>query len=138
MGGGWDQASGVVLTVRDNPLPDGSGWRVHMFAESGDDLPATGTLGHLPQGLVDEAHEAGAPASASSSARPQEREHCQHPPIIVACRRQPQLPEDAVYDGLRAEKEAVQLPRFEAFCHQPKHFRRGVTGPRADRCACGP
>jgi hypothetical protein len=44
IGGGWDQANGVVLTVRDQPLPDGSGWRVHMFAESGNDLPASGTM----------------------------------------------------------------------------------------------
>ena len=44
IGGGWDQASGVVLTTRDQPLPDGSGWRVHLFAESGNDLPASGTI----------------------------------------------------------------------------------------------
>jgi hypothetical protein len=44
IGGGWDQATGVVLPLRDNPLPDGSGWRVHMFAESGNDLPASGTM----------------------------------------------------------------------------------------------
>ena len=44
IGGGWDEATGVVLTLRDNPLPDGSGWRVHMFAESGNDLPASGTM----------------------------------------------------------------------------------------------
>jgi hypothetical protein len=44
VGGGWDQADGVVLTVRDQPLPDGSGWRVNLFAESGDDLPASGTM----------------------------------------------------------------------------------------------
>ncbi|HEU0303552.1 MAG TPA: hypothetical protein VFR32_03135 [Gaiellaceae bacterium] len=44
IGGGWDQASGIGYVLRDQPLPDGSGWRVHVFAESGNDLPAQGTM----------------------------------------------------------------------------------------------
>jgi hypothetical protein len=43
IGGGWDQASGIAYPIRDQPLPDGSGWRVHMLGESGNDLPAVGT-----------------------------------------------------------------------------------------------
>lgn len=44
IGGGWDQASGIAYPLRDQPLPDGSGWRVHMLGESGNDLPAVGTF----------------------------------------------------------------------------------------------
>lgn len=44
IGGGWDQADGIAYPLRDAPLPDGSGWRVHMFGDSGDELPATGTF----------------------------------------------------------------------------------------------
>jgi len=44
IGGGWDQASGIAYPIKDAPLPDGSGWRVHMLGESGNDLPAVGTF----------------------------------------------------------------------------------------------
>ena len=44
IGGGYDEAEGIVLAIKDHPLPDGSGWRVHLFAESGDDLPASGSF----------------------------------------------------------------------------------------------
>jgi hypothetical protein len=44
IGGGWDMASGIGYTLRDSPLPDGTGWRVHILAESGDNLPANGTM----------------------------------------------------------------------------------------------
>jgi hypothetical protein len=44
IGGGWDQTSGVGYVLVDRPLPDGSGWRVHVFGESGNDLPAVGTI----------------------------------------------------------------------------------------------
>jgi hypothetical protein len=44
IGGGWDQASGIAYPLKDAPLPDGTGWRVHMLGESGNDLPAVGTF----------------------------------------------------------------------------------------------
>jgi hypothetical protein len=44
IGGGWDQASGIAYPMADKPMPDGSGWRVHMLGESGNDLPAVGTF----------------------------------------------------------------------------------------------
>ncbi len=44
IGGGWDQASGVGYVLVDQPMADGSGWRVHVFGESGNDLPAEGTI----------------------------------------------------------------------------------------------
>jgi hypothetical protein len=44
VGGGWDQASGVAYVLKDQPLPDLSGWMVLMFAESGNDTPASGSV----------------------------------------------------------------------------------------------
>lgn len=44
IGGGWDMATGVGTTVTDTPLPDGSGWRVHIFVESGNNTPVQGTM----------------------------------------------------------------------------------------------
>jgi len=44
IGGGWDQASGSAYVLRDQPLPDGSGWRFHIFGQSANDLPAVGTI----------------------------------------------------------------------------------------------
>jgi len=44
VGGGWEQSSGLASVIADRPMPDGSGWRFHIFAESGNDLPASGTI----------------------------------------------------------------------------------------------
>jgi hypothetical protein len=44
IGGGWDQATGIVVALKDHPLTDGSGWRVQFIAESGNDLPASGSM----------------------------------------------------------------------------------------------
>jgi hypothetical protein len=44
VGGGWDQASGIVVPLKDQPLSDGSGWTVQMFAESGNNTPANGSV----------------------------------------------------------------------------------------------
>jgi hypothetical protein len=44
IGGGWEQSSGLADVVVDRPMPDGTGWRFHIFAESGNDLPASGTI----------------------------------------------------------------------------------------------
>jgi hypothetical protein len=41
--GGWDQSAGVAYILADRPIPDGSGWFVEVFAESGNDLPAVGS-----------------------------------------------------------------------------------------------
>jgi hypothetical protein len=44
VGGGWEISSGLASVTVDRPMPDGSGWRFHIFAESGNDLPASGTI----------------------------------------------------------------------------------------------
>ena len=44
IGGGWEQSSGLADVVVDRPMQDGSGWRFHIFAESGNELPASGTI----------------------------------------------------------------------------------------------
>jgi hypothetical protein len=41
--GGWDEAEGAAYVLTDRPVPDGSGWRFIVWAESGDTLPASGT-----------------------------------------------------------------------------------------------
>jgi hypothetical protein len=42
--GGWDQAVGVAEIRADRPIPDGSGWFINVFGESGDNLPANGSV----------------------------------------------------------------------------------------------
>jgi hypothetical protein len=42
--GGWDQAVGVAAILADRPIPDGSGWFIKVFAESGDTVPANGSV----------------------------------------------------------------------------------------------
>jgi hypothetical protein len=42
--GGWEQSSGVAYVLADKPTPDGSGWQFIIFGESGNDLPAVGTI----------------------------------------------------------------------------------------------
>lgn len=44
IGGGWEQSSGLADVITDRPMPDGSGWRFHIYAESGNELPAIGTI----------------------------------------------------------------------------------------------
>jgi hypothetical protein len=42
--GGWDQAVGVAAIKADRPIPDGSGWFIKIFGESGDTVPASGSI----------------------------------------------------------------------------------------------
>jgi hypothetical protein len=42
--GGWDQAVGVAAIKADRPIPDGSGWFIKIFGESGDTVPANGSI----------------------------------------------------------------------------------------------
>jgi hypothetical protein len=42
--GGWDQAVGVAAIKADRPIPDGSGWFIRIFGESGDTVPANGSV----------------------------------------------------------------------------------------------
>jgi hypothetical protein len=42
--GGWDQAVGLAEIIADRPIPDGSGWFINIFAESGDTVPANGSV----------------------------------------------------------------------------------------------
>ena len=42
--GGWDQAVGVAAIKADRPIPDGSGWFIKIFGESGDTVPANGSV----------------------------------------------------------------------------------------------
>lgn len=42
--GGWSIDSGLASVTKDSPQPDGLGWRFSIFAESGNDLPAVGTV----------------------------------------------------------------------------------------------
>ena len=44
IGGGFEQTSGLADVITDRPMPDGSGWRFAIFAESGNNLPAVGTI----------------------------------------------------------------------------------------------
>ena len=44
VGGGWDQANGVAYALKDQPLSDATGWQVQMWAESGDNTPANGSV----------------------------------------------------------------------------------------------
>jgi hypothetical protein len=42
--GGYDQAVGLAAIAADRPIPDGSGWFINIFAESGDTVPANGSV----------------------------------------------------------------------------------------------
>jgi hypothetical protein len=42
--GGWDQASGAAYVLVDRPIPDGSGWYFRIWADSGDTVPANGSV----------------------------------------------------------------------------------------------
>lgn len=42
--GGWDQANGAAYVLQDKPLADGSGWLFQIWAESGDTVPANGSV----------------------------------------------------------------------------------------------
>lgn len=42
--GGWDQAAGVAAIKADRPIPNGSGWFIKIFGESGDTVPANGSV----------------------------------------------------------------------------------------------
>ncbi|HEU0304595.1 MAG TPA: hypothetical protein VFR32_08440 [Gaiellaceae bacterium] len=44
VGGGWDQASGLAYVTIDKPLADLSGWHFQIFAESGNTVPANGSV----------------------------------------------------------------------------------------------
>jgi hypothetical protein len=44
VGGGWDQSSGVAYALKDQPLADASGWLLEMWAESGNNTPAQGSV----------------------------------------------------------------------------------------------
>jgi hypothetical protein len=44
VGGGWDQSNGVAYALKDQPLSDATGWLVQMWAESGDNTPANGSV----------------------------------------------------------------------------------------------
>ena len=44
VGGGWGMEIGLASVTKDGPFPDGSGWRFSLFAESGNNLPAIGTV----------------------------------------------------------------------------------------------
>jgi hypothetical protein len=43
-GGGFDQSSGVGVTLQSRPLADGTGWFVKVFAESGNNTPIQGSV----------------------------------------------------------------------------------------------
>src|SRR5581483_6836925 len=63
---------------------------------------------------------------ATSSGRPEVREHRQHPPVVVRARRQPQLPEDArhvLLDGALGDDERVRDRLIRApLRHQLEHL----------------
>jgi hypothetical protein len=42
--GGWDQANGAAYILADRPIPDGSGWFLRIWADSGDTVPANGSV----------------------------------------------------------------------------------------------
>ena len=42
--GGWDQANGAAYVLVDRPIPDGSGWFFRVWADSGDTVPANGSV----------------------------------------------------------------------------------------------
>ena len=42
--GGWDQANGAAYVLVDRPIPDGSGWAFRVWADSGDTVPANGSV----------------------------------------------------------------------------------------------
>lgn len=42
--GGWDQANGAAYVLVDRPIPDGSGWFFRIWADSGDTVPANGSV----------------------------------------------------------------------------------------------
>jgi hypothetical protein len=42
--GGWAIEEGLASVTRDSPAPDGSGWNFTIFAESGNNLAAIGTV----------------------------------------------------------------------------------------------
>lgn len=43
-GGGWDQSNGLAYVVNDKPLNDLSGWEFKVYADSGDTVPANGSV----------------------------------------------------------------------------------------------
>ena len=43
VGGGWTQSEGHGEVLQKSPNADWTGWRFSIWAESGDDLPASGT-----------------------------------------------------------------------------------------------
>lgn len=44
IGGGFEQESGLADVIGNRPVPDGTGWRFGIFAESGNQLPSVGTI----------------------------------------------------------------------------------------------
>jgi hypothetical protein len=44
IGGGWDQANGAAYVLQDKPIADGSGWFFRIWADSGDTVPANGSV----------------------------------------------------------------------------------------------
>jgi hypothetical protein len=42
--GGWDQSSGIAYVLYDRPLDNGSGWWFKIYADSGDTVPANGSV----------------------------------------------------------------------------------------------
>jgi len=42
--GGWDQANGAAYVLQDRPLPNGTGWFFQIYADSGDTVPADGSV----------------------------------------------------------------------------------------------
>ena len=42
--GGWDYADGLADIIADRPIPDGTGWFIKIFAESGNRVPANGSV----------------------------------------------------------------------------------------------
>jgi hypothetical protein len=42
--GGWDQANGAAYVLADRPIPDGTGWFLRVWADSGDTVPANGSV----------------------------------------------------------------------------------------------
>jgi len=44
IGGGWDQASGAAYVLFDRPLDGLTGWWFKIYADSGDTVPANGSV----------------------------------------------------------------------------------------------
>jgi hypothetical protein len=45
--GGWQQDAGAGYVLQDSPYNNGTGWRFSIWAESGDTLAATGSVGAM-------------------------------------------------------------------------------------------